>query len=101
MTMDVYRFEFEPSVPANEAEMTLHLALYAVEGLYGQARVRLDASYHLDAPRNAIVVDGTGDVGAAVVRVFASLLLREHGEDAFHVRRVEARPTPVATEKAA
>jgi len=88
MTIDVYRFEFERSVPMAEAEMSLHLSLFAVEGLFGQARVRLDAGYHIDERRRTIVVDATTEVGAAVVRVFTSLLLHEFGSDGFRVRRV-------------
>lgn len=101
MTPNVYRFEFERSVPIEEAEMSLHLALFAVEGLFGQARVRLDASYHVDEPRSAIVVDGNTEVGAAVVRVFTSLLLHEFGGDSFSVRRAEPAPPAAVEGKAA
>ncbi len=89
MTANVFRFEFEPRVSLTEVEMSLHLAMYAVEGLYGEARVRLEASYHLDEPQRAITVDGSTEVGAAAVKVFTRLLGREFGEDAFRVRRVE------------
>jgi len=87
MTADPYRFEFDHAVPLVEAEMSLHLSLFAVAGLYGEARVRLDARYHLDEAGHAILVDGDTEVGAAVVQVFTSLALREFGETAFQVRR--------------
>jgi len=90
MTANAYRFQFEPTVPLAEAEMSLHLALYAVEGLYGEARVRLEAGYHVEETRRSIVVDGGTEVGAALVKVFTRLLTREYGEDGFHVRRIEA-----------
>ena len=96
MTANVFRFEFEPTVPLTEAEMSLHLAMYAVEGLYGSARVRLDASYHLNEGRRVITVDGGNEVGAAIVKVYTGLLLREFGEDAFRVRAMEAQ-TPEAS----
>lgn len=99
MNGSVYRFELDTSVPSLEAEMTLHLAMIAVEGLFGQAAVRLDTTYHVDEPRNAIIVDGTTDAGDALVRVFTSFLIREFGEDAFQVRRVAPAPgAPVAAE---
>lgn len=88
MTADVFRFSISPDVPLVEAEMTLQLATFAVEGLFGSAQVRLDFAYHLDPNRHAILVDGTKQVGAAVVKVFAGLLLREFGEVAFCVERV-------------
>jgi hypothetical protein len=90
MTVEVYRFTWEPNVSLNEAELTLHLAGYAVEGLFGQTRVRLDFSYFVDAPRRTIFIDGTTEVGAAIVKVFMGLAFREFGENAFQVCRVES-----------
>ncbi|UCC31265.1 MAG: hypothetical protein JSU86_03110 [Phycisphaerales bacterium] len=100
MTTNVFRFEFEQGIPLTEAEMSLHLAMYAVEGLYGEARVRLEASYHLDVPHQAITVDGSTEVGAAIVKVFTRLMGREFGEDGFRVRRVETHTAEVAAGKA-
>ena len=90
MTANVFRFGFVPAVPLTEAELTLHLAIYAAEGLHGEARVRLEVSYQLDRSANAIIVDGETEVGATLVKVFTHLLIRQFGEDGFHVRRVES-----------
>ena len=92
MDAGAFRFVFEPQVSLAEAEMSLHLAMFAVEGLVGRARVRLDGNYHLDERGHAIVIDASKDVGQMISRVFAGLLLREFGEDAFHVRRVDRLP---------
>ncbi len=94
MTANVFRFTFEPMVPLAEAEMTMHLATYAVEGLYGEARVRLEVSYHIDDALRSITVGGGTEVGAALVKVFTRLLIRELGEDGFHVRPVDASGVP-------
>lgn len=98
MTHGVFRFQFDPLVPLAEAETTLHLAMYAVEGLFGRVRVRLEAAYHADEPRNVLIVDGTALVGAVLVAVFTSLALHEFGDDAVHVRRVGPAMTPQAAE---
>lgn len=90
MTARVFRFSFSSDVPLDEAEMTLQLATFAAEGLFGMARVRLDFGYYVDAARRAILVDGTQEVGAAVVKLFVGLLLREFGEDAFRVEPVQS-----------
>ncbi len=89
--MSVFRFQFEPRVPLSEAEMSLHLAMFAVEGLYGEARVRLEATYGVDEGRRSITVDGGMEVGAAVVKVYTRLLSREFGEDSFRIQRVGQR----------
>jgi len=88
MDMKAFRFEFEPDVSLTEAEQTLHLALFAVGGLYGEARVRLEAAYRVDEICTAIGVDASTEVGAAVVKIYAGLLLKEFGEDAFRVRPI-------------
>jgi hypothetical protein len=88
MAADVFRFGLSTDVPLDEAEMSLQLATFAVEGLFGPARVRLDLGYHLDEARHAIFVDGTNEVGATVARVFTNLLLREFGEGGFRVERL-------------
>jgi hypothetical protein len=88
MTASVFRFSFSSDVPLDDAEMTLQLATFAAEGIFGMARVRIDFGYHIDAPRRAILVDGTKEVGATVVQVFAGLLLREFGDEGFRVERM-------------
>ena len=93
MTINVYRFEFDRSVSLTEAEETVQLAGMAVEGLFGTARVRMDFSYHVDEPHCTIFIDGTTEVGDAIVKVFTSLALREFGQNAFRVHRLEMRAT--------
>jgi hypothetical protein len=89
-----FLFQLEPHVPLAEAEMSLHLAMFAVEGLAGRARVRLDSRYQLDAENHVIRVDGGNRIGSMVARIFAGLLLREFGEDAFYVEHVIEQPNP-------
>jgi len=90
-----FLFTFEPHVPLADAEMSLHLAMFALEGLAGRVRVRLDASYQVDAENHVIRIDGSTRVGQMIARVFAGLLFREFGEDAFHIERVQ--PQSVTT----
>ena len=90
MTNGVFHFSFTTDVSLDEAEMTLQLATFAVEGLFGTTRVRLDFGYHVDADHRMVIVDGSKEVEATVVQVFAGLLLREFGEDAFRVERVSS-----------
>ena len=91
MRTDIYRFTFAGAVDLVEAEGTLQLAILATEGLLGEACVRMEASYHVDAPRCAVLIDGGTPAGNAVVRIFTALVTREFGPDAFSVRRV-SRP---------
>jgi hypothetical protein len=87
--MDAYRYRFKEGLDLRDAEDTLLLAVLAAEGLFGQARVRLEAAYATDKSIHAIVVDAGGEVGRAVNGIFTSLITREFGPDSFDVRRVE------------
>jgi hypothetical protein len=89
-----FRFVFKKDVSVVDAELSLHLAIFAIEGLFGVARVWLDVSYHIDEPQRVIVVDASNEVGESLVRVFANLLLREFGDYSFRVDRVDSHPTP-------
>lgn len=80
-------FRFRPGVPIREVEDTLHLAMFAVEGLAGRVRVGLDANYLVDAPSRSVLVDEGSFVGWLIARVFAALLAREFGEPSFTATR--------------
>ncbi len=96
MSVGVFRFSFSVDVALDEAEMTLQLATFAAEGLFGSADVRLDFGYHVDVDRRVILIDGSTEVGSAVAHIFTGLLLREFGEDSFAVERVPSHhPQPV------
>jgi hypothetical protein len=88
MITEGYRFQFDEGVPLRDAEDTLLLSLVAAEGLYGEARVRMDSAYLVDAPLRTIVVDAATDVGQDVCGIFTSFLAREFSPGAFCVRRL-------------
>ncbi|MCC6909086.1 MAG: hypothetical protein IT430_14175 [Phycisphaerales bacterium] len=87
MSDTVFRFSFRAGVDLTEVEATLHLSILAGEGLFGEARVRMEVAYHVDAPHRVILIDGRTAAGDAIVRVFTAFITREFGEDAFEVRR--------------
>src|SRR4051794_27910635 len=88
----VYRYAFTPSVPTEEIEVSLLLAILAVESLHGESQVRLDAAHYLDAGGYACVIDAQTPVGQDLNRLFTGFLRREFGEDAFKVERLPAAP---------
>jgi hypothetical protein len=89
MTEEAYRYRFDEGVDLHQAEETLLLSVLATEGLYGQARVRMDAAYSVDKALRAIIVDASTDVGQALSAIFTAFILREFGSGRVHVRRVE------------
>lgn len=92
MSREALRYSFNGSVPASEIENSLLLAVLAAEGLHGQSRVRLEATYCFDAEKHACVIDISSDVGRDICRVFTGFAIREFGETAFTVRRTDLIP---------
>ena len=85
MINDGYRYRFGRGVDLRDAEDTLLLALLAVEGIYGECRVRMDAAYAVDQTLGVIVVDGSTEVGQDVCGIFTAFLTREFCPRAFRV----------------
>lgn len=100
-TFAVVRFRFDETVSLTDAEMSLHLAMFAVEGLLGRARVRLDAAYELVDQDHCIDIESGTEVGAMIVRVFTGLLLREFGEDSFRIERMTTTIYQIEPERTA
>lgn len=89
----VYRLAFQIPVDMNAVEETLLLAILAVGCLYGEAAVRLDAGYAIDAEELVVVIDASTETGRAVARVFIGFCTREFGDDTFSVARADG-PVP-------
>jgi len=92
MTRETYRYTFDPSARMQEVEEALLLAALAVESLYGQSRVRMDAAYCLNAEKRTCVIDAATQVGRDICRIFTGFVIREFGEQAFSVRRADGVP---------
>lgn len=84
----LYRYHFPLPIPLEEVEASLVLALFALESLRGESRVRLDARHALDPERRICVLDADSPVGRELNQVFVGFLRREFGPDAFQVERV-------------
>jgi hypothetical protein len=93
MNREVRRYSFEASVPPDDIENTLLLAVLAAEGLHGQSRVRLEANYCFDAEKHACVIDSGSDVGRDICRMFTGFAIREFGDAAFDVSRADRVPS--------
>jgi len=97
----VYRYTFAESVPAEEVEVTIVLAIIATEALHGAAQARLDAAHAFDAAARTVAIDAATQVGRDLNKLFAGFMAREFGPDSFTAERVERtrrrnpRPEPV------
>jgi len=86
-----YRYIFNRHVNLDDAADCLTLAVCAAEGLHGRARIRLDGSWRLDRQRRVCTIDAGTAVGRDLAKLFAGYLSAEFGDQAFWVRRTEAK----------
>ena len=83
-----YRYRFANHIALSDAQDTLLLSILAAEGLFGSARVLMDAAYATDESIHVIVVDASTVVGQVVSAVFTAFITREFGPNSFNVRQV-------------
>lgn len=88
MPAELYRYDFDESVPIEDIEASLVLAVMGTESLHGEAQVRLDAAHFLDSDRRRCVIDAGTSVGRDFNRLFIGYVRREFGDDAFKIRRL-------------
>ncbi len=101
MESKIYHFEFDDSVPMEEAESTLHLAIMAAECVFGEPAVRMDAAYSIHEQNRVCVVDASHEVGRCICKVFTGYLVKEFGADSFTVRRIKTASSTRQEGKAA
>lgn len=78
-------FRLQPSIPFSSAEDILHLARFVVEGLVGLDRVSTEATCLKNEASHALVINISRPTGLLVALIFAGLLSRQFGADAFSV----------------
>jgi len=85
----VYRLVFNASTDMGAVEDTLLLAILSVGCLHGEAAVRLEAGYAINADERLVVLEAGAPLALAVARVFVGMCSHELGDDAFRVLRGE------------
>ncbi len=89
MNSQIYRYQFSDSIPMDDVESSLLLAIMATESLHGESQVRLDAGHYLDKEIRGLVIDARTAVGQDLNRLFVGYVSREFGQDAFQVERAD------------
>lgn len=87
--MPVLRFTFAGAPDHDAVEADVTLAIFAAEQIYGKARVRLEASYRMEADGAACLFTSSGEAGDAAARVLAGLTAARLGELGFSVRTLQ------------
>jgi hypothetical protein len=96
MNETTYRYLIAESVPIEEVEITLLLAVIAVESLHGASQARLDAVHSFDAATRTVSIGAGTEVGADLNKLFAGFLVQEFGATSFTVQRLDLAPQPQA-----
>lgn len=97
MLAEVYRYSCARSVPFEDVEAALLLAVMAAESLHGQAQVRLDAGHALDRDKRQLVIDASTPVGCDLNRLFLGFVSCEFGDDSIQIERFNRHHQPQET----
>ena len=84
---EVCRFKFTTGITKELVEENISIAIISAECTFGQARVRLHASYV--ASDGGAVINVDSDVGEHIAQVFTGLMTRKIGEENFTVEWVK------------
>jgi hypothetical protein len=83
-----YRFTFEQGVSGGRIEALLFLAAVNTENVFGEAAMRLDASFRFDPRTRTCVIQGDTEVGQHIARLFITYVSKELGEHSYAVERI-------------
>lgn len=86
---DICRFKFKEGISSELIESKIALAILAAEGVFGQAKVRLNAAYIVS--KNKAVIDVSNEVGEQIAQVFTRFISEEVGEKKFIVDRIKSK----------
>ena len=86
---EVCRFKFMDGISKEMIEEQITAAIISAECTFGQARVRLHASYA--ASDGKAVIDVSSDVGEHIAQVFTGLMTRQIGEKNFTVEWIKEK----------
>ena len=86
--MATHKYSFSEKAPFASVEATLLLALWALESIYGESAVRLDAPHVVDEDLGTVAIDGSTAIGRTLNKLFVGFLSREYGHKAFRVARL-------------
>ena len=70
MKNEVYRYSFDPSVPVEEIEANLTLAIVGVESLHGTSVMLLDVRHLFDTNKRAVVIEADTEAGRNLAQLF-------------------------------
>lgn len=94
MPDSLVRYTFAASVPVDELEGTLFLALVGCESLHGEAAVRIHPCHSFDRLGRRCEIDTQTRIGSDLHRLFLGYVHREYGRGSYSVdpaRREEER----------
>ena len=83
---EICRFEFDKKIDKRLIKDQMNIAIKAARGLFGKARVKVDAAY-ISAGHRA-VIDLSDEVGETIAMVFIECVDEMFGEKSYLMERV-------------
>lgn len=87
---ELYQIRFNKDISNEHIEQRLFLSALNTENVFGEAAMRLDASFKFDRKSRICLIDRGTEVGRHIARLFIAYISKEFGEDCYSVERIEA-----------
>lgn len=96
----VCKFKLPDGTTKEFIEVSIAMAIFNAECVYGKARVRVSGvAYYVAEDGPGCVIDVSTEVGEHVAQVFTGMMMNVLGEDKFRVIRIEGEPLPAGRTK--
>ena len=89
---EAYRFTFKESIANQQIEQRLLLAALNTETIFGEAAMRLDASFRFDKASRTCLIDSGTEVGRHIAKLFIAYISKEFGDECYSLERIENEP---------
>jgi len=94
MIRSIYRFRFDKSVPMEDVEKALALSTIAIESIYGEAAMRVDGVFGVDAKARTCTIDRQTDLGCDLAKVMTGFLKLSITDGCYAVEHDETDDNP-------
>ncbi|MBZ0266260.1 hypothetical protein K8I28_16505 [bacterium] len=92
-----YQFRFKKSLPFDEIDGNLEVAMFAAQCIHGRTQLLLDAKFDANPMNNTCWIDADTDVGKTILQIFTGTMALLFGERSFKVRKIVS--DPIRTDK--
>ena len=95
---EIYRFQFTEDIMNRQIEQRLLLAATNTQNVFGEAAMRLDASFRFYRRSRVCEIDRGTEIGRHIAKLFVAYVSKHFGDDCYTVERIAEPVESAVTE---